>query len=51
APPAGPLAEHGHGLTLVSALTLGWGWHTLGTDQKQVWCKFAVPGPYVMDCR
>lgn len=37
------LDEHGRGLLMVTALTAGWGWHRIGADLKQVWCKIVLP--------
>ncbi len=36
------LSEGGRGLALVVAFSLRWGWHPLGVDQKQVWCKLPL---------
>jgi histidine kinase-like protein len=40
-PPAlaagGPEAESGHGLQIVGALAVAWGWTILGTGEKAVW--------------
>jgi hypothetical protein len=41
---AGPEAESGRGLELVSALSLGWGWHPVpGMRDKSVWALLAIP--------
>ncbi|MDX3233450.1 hypothetical protein [Streptomyces sp. ME19-01-6] len=38
------------GLHMVTALTAGWGWHRIGTDQKQVWCEIILPlDPLALD--
>jgi histidine kinase-like protein len=48
-PPAlaagGPEAESGHGLQIVGALAVAWGWTILGTGQKAVWAALELPGP------
>lgn len=41
--PNAELGEHGRGLLMVTALTAGWGWHRIGADLKQVWCKVILP--------
>jgi anti-sigma regulatory factor (Ser/Thr protein kinase) len=48
-PPAlaagGPDAESGHGLQIVGALAVAWGWTILGTGEKAVWAALELPGP------
>jgi hypothetical protein len=48
-PPAlaagGPEAESGHGLQIVGALAVAWGWTILGTGEKAVWATLELPGP------
>jgi anti-sigma regulatory factor (Ser/Thr protein kinase) len=48
-PPAlaagGPEAESGHGLLIVGALAVAWGWTILGTGKKAVWAALELPGP------
>ena len=48
-PPAlaagGPEAESGHGLQIVGALAVAWGWTILGTGEKAVWAALELPGP------
>jgi anti-sigma regulatory factor (Ser/Thr protein kinase) len=48
-PPAlaagGPDAESGHGLQIVGALAVAWGWTMLGTGEKAVWAALELPGP------
>ena len=48
-PPAlaagGPEAESGHGLQIVGALAIAWGWTILGTGEKAVWAALELPGP------
>jgi anti-sigma regulatory factor (Ser/Thr protein kinase) len=48
-PPAvadgGPEAESGHGLQIVGALAVAWGWTILGTGQKAVWAALELSGP------
>jgi hypothetical protein len=47
-PPAlvasGPEAESGHGLQIVGALAVAWGWTMLGTGEKAVWAALELPG-------
>jgi len=47
-PPAlaagGPEAESGHGLQIVGALAIAWGWTILGTGEKAVWAALELPG-------
>jgi len=47
-PPAladgGPEAESGHGLQIVGALAVAWGWTILGTGEKAVWAALELPG-------
>ena len=47
-PPAlaagGPEAESGHGLQIVGALAVAWGWTILGTGEKAVWAALDLPG-------
>jgi hypothetical protein len=47
-PPAvedgGPEAESGHGLQIVGALAVAWGWTILGTGQKAVWAALELSG-------
>jgi anti-sigma regulatory factor (Ser/Thr protein kinase) len=47
-PPAlaagGPDAESGHGLQIVGALAVAWGWTILGTGEKAVWAALELPG-------
>ena len=49
APPAvaaqDPEAESGHGLRIVGALAVAWGWTILGTGEKAVWAALELPGP------
>jgi anti-sigma regulatory factor (Ser/Thr protein kinase) len=40
-----PEAESGHGLQIVGALAVAWGWTILGTGEKAVWAALDVPGP------
>ena len=42
---AGPEAESGHGLQIVGALAVAWGWTILGTGEKAVWAALELPGP------
>jgi histidine kinase-like protein len=46
-PPAlatgGPEAESGHGLQIVGALAVAWGWTILGTGEKAVWAALELP--------
>jgi anti-sigma regulatory factor (Ser/Thr protein kinase) len=48
-PPAlaagGPDAESGHGLQIVGALAVAWGWTILGTGEKAVWAALELSGP------
>ena len=48
-PPAlaagGPEAESGHGLQIVGALAVAWGWTILGTGEKAVWAALDLSGP------
>ena len=48
APPAlaavDPEAESGHGLQIVGALAVAWGWTVLGTGEKAVWAALELPG-------
>ena len=48
-PPAlaagGPDAESGHGLQIVGALAVAWGWTILGTGEKAVWAALELPQP------
>jgi anti-sigma regulatory factor (Ser/Thr protein kinase) len=48
-PPAlaagGPEAESGHGLQIVGALAVAWGWTILGTGEKAVWAALELPVP------
>jgi hypothetical protein len=50
-PPAlatgGPEAESGHGLQIVGALAVAWGWTILGTGEKAVWAALELQGPAV----
>lgn len=47
-PPAlaagGPEAESGHGLQIVGALAIAWGWTILGTGEKAVWAALELSG-------
>src|SRR6516162_1022029 len=47
-PPAlaagGPETESGHGLQIVGALAVAWGWTILGTGEKAVWAALELPG-------
>lgn len=47
-PPAlavgGPEAESGHGLQIVGALAVAWGWTILGTGEKAVWAALELLG-------
>ena len=40
----GPEAESGHGLQIVGALAVAWGWTILGTGEKAVWAALELPG-------
>jgi hypothetical protein len=40
-----PEAESGHGLRIVGALAVAWGWTILGTGEKSVWAALDLPGP------
>ena len=46
-PPAlaagGPEAESGHGLQIVGALAVAWGWTILDTGEKAVWAALHLP--------
>lgn len=42
---ADPEAESGHGLQIVGALAVAWGWTILGTGEKAVWAALELPGP------
>jgi hypothetical protein len=48
-PPAlaagGPEAESGHGLQIVGALAIAWGWTILSTGEKAVWAALELPVP------
>src|SRR5215472_12170715 len=48
-PPAlaagGPEAESGHGLQIVGALAVAWGWTILGAGEKAVWAALELSGP------
>ena len=48
-PPAlaagGPEAESGHGLQIVGALAVAWGWTILGTGEKAVWAALELAAP------
>jgi len=39
-----PEAESGHGLQIVGALAVAWGWTILGTSEKAVWAALELPG-------
>jgi histidine kinase-like protein len=39
-----PEAESGHGLQIVDALAVAWGWTILGTGEKAVWAALDLPG-------
>jgi Histidine kinase-like ATPase domain len=39
-----PEAESGHGLQIVGALAVAWGWTMLGTGEKAVWAALDLPG-------
>src|SRR5215469_3563152 len=39
-----PEAESGHGLRIVGALAVAWGWTILGTGEKAVWAALDLPG-------
>ena len=39
-----PGAESGHGLQIVGALAVAWGWTILGTGEKAVWAALDLPG-------
>ena len=39
-----PEAESGHGLQIVGALAVAWGWTILGTGEKAVWAALELPG-------
>jgi anti-sigma regulatory factor (Ser/Thr protein kinase) len=38
-----PEAESGHGLQIVGALAVAWGWTVLGTEEKAVWAALELP--------
>jgi anti-sigma regulatory factor (Ser/Thr protein kinase) len=38
-----PDAESGHGLQIVGALAVAWGWTILGTGEKAVWAALELP--------
>jgi anti-sigma regulatory factor (Ser/Thr protein kinase) len=38
-----PEAESGHGLQIVGALAVAWGWTILGTGEKAVWAALELP--------
>ena len=40
-----PEAESGHGLQIVGALAVAWGWTVLGAGEKAVWAALELPGP------
>jgi anti-sigma regulatory factor (Ser/Thr protein kinase) len=42
--PEDPEAESGHGLQIVAALAVAWGWTVLGTGEKAVWAALELPG-------
>src|SRR5207302_7735710 len=44
-----PEAESGHGLQIVGALAVAWGWTILGTGEKAVWAALELPGPAAAD--
>src|SRR5690348_2901173 len=39
-----PEAESGHGLQIVGALAVSWGWTVLGSGEKAVWAALDLPG-------
>ena len=39
-----PEAESGHGLQIVAALAVAWGWTIVGTGEKAVWAALELPG-------
>jgi anti-sigma regulatory factor (Ser/Thr protein kinase) len=39
-----PEAESGHGLRIVGALAVAWGWTILSTGEKAVWAALDLPG-------
>ena len=39
-----PEAESGHGLQIVGALAVAWGWTILSTGEKAVWATLDLPG-------
>ncbi len=41
----GPEAESGHGLQIVGALAVAWGWTILGSGEKAVWAALELPVP------
>jgi anti-sigma regulatory factor (Ser/Thr protein kinase) len=40
-----PEAESGHGLQIVGALAIAWGWTILGSGEKAVWAALELPVP------
>jgi Histidine kinase-like ATPase domain len=42
--PEDPEAESGHGLQIVGALAVAWGWTILSTGEKAVWAALEYPG-------
>ena len=44
-----PEAESGHGLQIVGALAVAWGWTILGAGEKAVWAALELPGPAAAD--
>jgi hypothetical protein len=42
--PADLDAESGHGLQIVDALAIAWGWTVLGAREKAVWATLRLPG-------
>lgn len=42
--PEDPEAESGHGLQIVAALAVAWGWTILSTGEKAVWAALELPG-------
>jgi anti-sigma regulatory factor (Ser/Thr protein kinase) len=43
--PRDPEAESGHGLQIVAALAVAWGWTILGGGEKAVWAALDLPWP------
>jgi anti-sigma regulatory factor (Ser/Thr protein kinase) len=43
--PSDPEAESGHGLQIVGALAVAWGWTILGSGDKAVWAALELPVP------